>query len=76
MNLLLKYLIPDDGNIKINNTRDVLINSKRETIDPPKKFFLLRWFQKKQEVILVNVKDSNPYITKGQDVYIQIIKKN
>lgn len=64
------------SNIKINNTRDVLINSKKETIDPPKKFFLLRWFQKKQEVILVNVKDSNPYITKGQDVYIQIIKKN
>lgn len=44
-------------------SRDELIiigHVKRETINPRKKFFLLRWFQKKQNVFYFDVVNSNP----------------
>lgn len=44
-------------------SRDELIivgHVKRETIAPRKKFFLLRWFQKKQNVFYFDVVNSNP----------------
>jgi hypothetical protein len=33
---------------------------KRETITPRKKFFLLRWFQKRQNIYYIEVVNSNP----------------
>ena len=36
---------------------------KRETVAPRKKFFLLRWFQKKQNVFYFDVVNSNPNST-------------
>lgn len=39
----------------------VIASTKKEIIGTPKKCFIGRWFQKKQKVIRVDVKDSNPY---------------
>lgn len=61
-------------NPKFINERIVIISSKKETINPPKKFFLFRWFQKKHEVIEVNIKENNPYVSNREQRYIQIIK--
>lgn len=52
----------------------IIINYKKETIKPPKKFFLLRWFQKKHKIIEVNVVERNPYIENDKLKFIEIIK--
>lgn len=52
----------------------IIVNTKRETIDPPKKFFLLRWFQKKHTVTEVTVIEKNPYVNIKQQKYIQYSK--
>lgn len=52
----------------------IVVNTKRETIDPPKKFFLLRWFQKKHNVTEVTVFEKNPYIKVKEQKFIQYTK--
>lgn len=52
----------------------IIINKKKETINPPKKFFLFRWFQKKHWVMEVHIKDENPYINETDNKFIEIIK--
>lgn len=54
--------------------KTVVVYSKRETIDPPKKFFLCRWFQKKHTVIKVVVDERNPYIKSQENVFFEIVK--
>ena len=39
----------------------VIASAQKEIIGTPKKCFIGRWFQKKQNVIRVDVKDNNPY---------------
>ena len=50
------------------------INGKRETVNPPKKFFLFRWFQKKHTVVEVNIREMNPYVKNKTQRFIQIIE--
>ena len=52
----------------------VLINKKKETIMPPKKFFLLRWLQKKHWVMEVHIEEKNPYINEINNKFINIIE--
>lgn len=52
----------------------IVVSSKRETINPPKKFFLLRWFQKRHTVLHVDVVEKNPYVENQNSKYIEIIK--
>ena len=40
----------------------IIVNKKKETVNPPKKFFLFRWFQRKHWVMEVHIKEKNPYI--------------
>ena len=54
------------------SSKDVIVHASRETIKPPKKFFLLRWFQKKHTVIKVDVIESNPHITSEDNVFIKV----
>lgn len=54
--------------------KNVVIYSKRETIDPPKKFFLCRWFQKKHTVIKVVVDEKNPHIKSQENMFFEIVK--
>ena len=54
------------------SSKDVIVHASRETIKPPKKFFLLRWFQKKHTVIKVNVVESNPHIISEDNVFIKV----
>lgn len=69
--------IKDDSlssHLEIFNKQAILWHTKRETIDPPKKFFLFRWFQKKHDVTYVDIVNDNPFIqTTGQN--FQIINK-
>lgn len=52
----------------------IIVNKKRETVNPPKKFFLFRWFQKKHWVMEVHIKEENPYIKETNNKFVEIIE--
>lgn len=52
----------------------IIVNKKKETINPPKKFFLFRWFQRKHWVMEVNIKEKSPYIKEVNNRFIEIIE--
>ena len=52
----------------------IVVSNKKETINPPKKFFLWRWFQKKHIVANIDVIEKSPYIDNKKYRYIEIIK--
>lgn len=52
----------------------IILENKKETIQPPKKFFLLRWFQKKHKVVEVIVHEKNPYIENKKQRFIEILE--
>ena len=54
--------------------KHIIVSSKKETVDPPKKFFLLRWFQRKHIVLHIDVVEKNPYVENESSKYIEIIK--
>lgn len=52
----------------------IVVSRKKETINPPKKFFISRWFQRKHWVMEVNVKEKNPYIKESNNRFIEFYK--
>ena len=52
----------------------LFVDAKKETIKPPKKFFLFRWFQKRHTVLNITVKENNPYAETDRQKFIEIIK--
>lgn len=59
---------------KFKSEKTVIVSAKKETVNPPKRFFLFRWFQKKHIVLHVNVIEKNPYIENQDNRYVEIIK--
>lgn len=59
---------------EIELERYTFINGKRETVNPPKKFWLFRLFQKRHIVVEVNVREMNPYVKNKTQRFIQIIE--
>lgn len=75
-NVQLGFKYPSTVAIKpyFRSEKHIIVSTQKETINPPKKFFLLRWFQKKHTVLKVDVIEKNPYIDKGTSKYIEIVK--
>lgn len=59
---------------KIVSEKYIVSHASRETINKPKKFFLWRLFQKKHNIVRVEVVEENPYITNTQTKFIEIVK--
>ena len=57
-----------------NNETVVTTATKKVTVKPPKKCAFLRWFQKKQKIIEIEVKQLNPYCINKNYKSIKIIK--
>ena len=57
-----------------NSEKYIVASYRKETVNPPKKFFLFRWFQRKHKVVEVEIVEKNPYINTKQQRYIEIIK--
>lgn len=72
LSLGLKF--PSDINVglAISSEKTLIFHTHRETVNPPKKFFLFRWFQKKHTVTEVEVVESNPLIQTEQSRFINI----
>ena len=52
----------------------IVVSRKKETINPPKKFFISRWFQRKHWVMEVNVVEKNPYIKESNNRFVEFYK--
>ena len=74
MKLGLRYPSTIITEPKFTSEKYVIMNYKRETIDPPRKFFIARWFQKKHKIVEVEVVEKNPYIKNKQQRFIEIVK--
>ena len=74
MKLGLKYPSTITTDPKFVSEKYIMIDYKKETINPPKKCWLLRLFQKKHKVVEVNVVEKNPYIENKQQRFIEIVE--
>lgn len=74
MRLGLKYPSTITTDPKFVSEKYIMVDYKKETINPPKKCWLLRLFQKKHKVVEVNVVEKNPYIENKQQRFIEIIE--
>lgn len=74
MKLELRYPSTIITEPKFVSEKYVIVDYKEETINPPKKCWLLRLFQKKHKVVEVNVVEKNPYIENKQQRFIEFVK--
>ncbi len=52
----------------------IVVSAKKETVNPPKRFFLFRWFQKKQIRLNVDVVEKNPYVQSQDNRFVEIVR--
>jgi len=73
-NLHLEYPNKIILNNKCYSEKYIVFSNKKETINPPSKFFLFRWLQKKHIVVDIKVVEKNPYEINKEQRFIEIIK--
>ena len=73
-NLHLQYPSSIILSPEIELERYIFVEGKKETVNPPKKFFVFRWFQKKQIVAEVTTEEKNPYVKNKVQRFIQVIE--
>ena len=74
MKLGLKYPNIITTNPSFIEEQFIIVNYKKETVNPPKKCWLGRLFQKKHKIVEVNIVEKNPYIKTKHQRFIEIIK--
>ena len=74
MKLGLRYPSTIITEPKFVSEKYVIVDYKKETINPPKKCAIARWFQKKHKVVEVEVVEKNPYIENKQQRFIEIVR--
>jgi hypothetical protein len=74
MKLGLRYPSTIITEPKFVSEKYIIVDYRKETVDPPKKCFIARWFQKKHKVVEVEVVEKNPYIENKQQRFIEIVK--
>lgn len=74
VDLKLKY--PSTVIIKpvFKSEKHIIVSTKKETVNPPKKLWILRLFQKKHRVLHVDVAEKNPYIDSQESRYVEVLK--
>ena len=73
LNLGLKYPSMIVVKPEFKSEKHIIVSSKKETVNPPKKFFLFRWFQRKHTVINIDVVEKNPYVVNEESRYVEIV---
>lgn len=59
---------------KFNTEQYVVISNKKEFNKTPSKVFFIRWFQKKHQVVVVNIEEKSPYVTNKESKFIKVLK--
>lgn len=70
----LHYPARIDLAVSMQSVKHIIVHNRKETVNPPKKFWLWRLFQKKHTVQEVVVDEENPYIEAGSQRFINIVK--
>ena len=70
----LKYPSSVSIEPKFLSIKYIVVSVKKETVNPPKRFFLFRWFQKKQVRVNVDVVEKNPYVQNQDNRFVEIVK--
>lgn len=58
---------------EFNNEKYIITSWKKEPIKQ-RKWFLPRWFTRKQKIVTVDVVDKNPYVTTERQRFIEILE--
>lgn len=74
MKLGLRYPSTIITEPKFTSEKYIVTSIKKETINPPKKCWLLRLFQKKHKVLEVEVVEKCPYVENKQQRFVEIIE--
>lgn len=74
MHLHLSYPNQIVADYSFNNSTQIFTSVTKETVNPPKKCWLGRLFQKKQEVVEVKVIQENPYCEIKEEKHIKVVK--
>lgn len=72
--LKLRYPSRIDMAVSMLSVKHIVVNNRKETVNPPKKCWLLRLFQKKHIVQEVVVNEENPHIESESQRFISIVK--
>lgn len=70
----LHYPSRIDLAVSMLSVKHIIVHNRKETVNPPKKFWLFRIFQKKHIIQEVIVDEENPYIEAGSQRFINVIK--
>ena len=70
----LKYPSTVSIEPKFISIKYIVVSAKKETVNPPKRFFLFRWFQKKQIRLNVDVIEKNPYVQNQDNRFVEIVR--
>ena len=70
----LKYPSRISVKPEFKSEKYVVVSTKRETVNPPKKFFLWRWLQRKHTILNVDVVEKNPYVQNESSKFVKIVK--
>ena len=63
-----------DVDYSFKNETLVVMHDSRVTVDPPKKCWLARLFQKKQTIVEIDVVQENPYCENKEQKFIKVVK--
>ena len=71
----LKIDVPNKitHSVSVRNQTDLFVTTKRETVNPPRKFFLFRLFQRKHTVVTVVAKEGNPWCQTTESRHVEIV---
>lgn len=59
---------------EFRSEKSIIVSTKKETVNPSKKFWLFRLFQKKHTVVKVDVIENNPYVQGEESRYVEMVK--
>ena len=74
MNLQMNYPSTFVISPYFKSSQYIIAHVKKETVDPPKKWWWQRLFQKKHNVLNVEVVERNPYIDVKTNKYVEVLK--
>lgn len=63
-------------NPSFTSEKYIITSYKKETVNPPKRCFIARWFQRKHEIVEVEVVEKNPYIENKRQRFVEILKQH
>lgn len=59
---------------EFKSEKQIFVSTRKETVNPPKKWWIQRLFQRKHTVVRIDVVESNPYVGNEESRYVEVVK--